>query len=111
MLAHRLAFLREGENEVKEQCRLQHSGSDVAPIDRPVEIVELAGVFEGIGNEGDETENIEVRGSGSRPAAKQDVEADAQIDKRNQPQPVVERTLRRYQDYAGIERNRLPEQG
>ena len=111
MFAHRLAFFREGENEVEKQGRLQHSGSDVAPINRPIEIVQLAGVLEGIGNEGDEAENVEMRGTGSGPAAQQDVEADAEIDKRNQPQPVVERPLGGNKNDAGIEWNRLPEQG
>ncbi len=69
MFAHRLAFFREGEDEVEKQGRLQHSGSDVAPINRPVEIVKLAGVFERIGNEGDEAENVEVGRAGSGPAA------------------------------------------
>ncbi len=111
MLAHRLAFFREGEDEVEKQGGLQNPGGDVAPIDRPVEIVQLAGVLERIGNEGDEAENVEVGGAGSGPAAQQDVEADAEIDERNQPQPVVERTLRGNQNDAGIERDRLPEQG
>src|SRR5580700_3730671 len=111
MLAHGLAFFREGQNEVQKQGWLQHACGNVAPINRPVEIVQLARVFERVGNEGDEAENIEVRGSGSSPAAQQDVEADAQIDQSNQPQPVVEGALRRNQDDAGIKWDRLPEQG
>ena len=104
------AFLREGENEMQKQRRLQHSGGDVAPIDSPVEIVQLAGVLEGVSDERNQAENIKVRGTGSSPAAQQNVKSDAQIDQRNQPQPVVERTLGRNQDDAGIERHRLPEQ-
>ncbi len=110
-LAHNLAFLGKRKNEVQEQRRLQHSGGDVAPIDDPVEIVQLAGVLEGISDERDETENIEVRRAGSGPAAQQDVEPDAKIDERNQSQPVVERAFRGNQNHAGIERHRLPEQG
>ena len=45
-LAHELALLRKSENEVQEQRGLQDSGGDVAPINRPVEIVQLAGVLE-----------------------------------------------------------------
>ena len=52
-----------------------------------------------------------MRGSGSGPAAQKDIKANAKIDERNQPQPVVERTFRRNQNDAGIEWDRLPEQG
>ena len=51
MLAHDLALLGKRKNEMKEQSGLQHSGSDIAPINHPVEIIQLAGVFEGISDE------------------------------------------------------------
>ena len=111
MSAHHLSLLWEGENEMQEQSRLQHSGGDVPPIDRPVEIVQLAGVLEGIGDKRNQAKDVEVRGPGSSPPAEQNVEADAQVDEGNQPQPIIERTLGRNQDDAGIERNGLPEQG
>src|SRR5205807_9563570 len=106
-LAHKLALLRERKNEVQEQRGLQHSGGDVAPIDCPVEIVELAGVLEGIGDERDEAKDVEVRGTGGGPAAQQDVEDDAEIDERNQPQPVIERTLGGNENHAGVKRYRF----
>ena len=111
MLAHGRAFFRKSEDEVEKQGWLQNSGGDVAPINDPVEIVQLAGVLERIGNERDDAENVEMRRPGSGPAAQQDVESDAEIDQRNQPQPVVERALGRNQNDAGIQWDRLPEQG
>src|ERR1700691_2467653 len=99
MLAYKLAFLGKDENEMQEKSRLQHSGTDVAPVDCPVEIVQLAGVLEGIGNERDEAENVEVRRAGSSPAAQQNVESNAEVNECDQPQPVVERTLRRNQNH------------
>ncbi len=96
---------------MQKQGRLQDSGGDVAPINGPVEVVQLAGVLEGIGNERYQAENIEVGGSRRSPAAQQHVKPDAKVNKRNQAQPVVKGMIRGDQNHAGIERNRLPDQG
>jgi len=73
-------LLREGEREVQEQGRLECLGDDVAPVDDPVQIVELAGVVEGVQRERYEAEDVEVHRARSGPAAEEDVETDGQVD-------------------------------
>jgi hypothetical protein len=51
-----------------------------------------------------------VRRPRSGPAAEQNIKPDAQVDQRNQPQPIVERTLGRNQNYAGIQGDRVPQE-
>jgi hypothetical protein len=83
---------------MEEQCRLQYPRDDIAPQDGPVKIVQLAGVLEGIGDERDQTKNVEVRGTGSGPAAEQDVDANAEVNERNQAQPVIQGAVRGNED-------------
>ena len=47
----------EADGEVQEERRLERGGDDVAPVDDPVEGVELAGVLEGVEDEGDQAED------------------------------------------------------
>jgi hypothetical protein len=107
MPANKLPLLGEGQNEVDEQSWLQQPGDNVAPQNDRVKIVQLVYVFERIRDEGDQAENIEVRGTGSGPAAQQNVYANAQIDQRDQPQPVIEGPIGGDQNYAGIQGNSL----
>ena len=80
----------EGDGEVEEQRGLKRGGDDVGPVDDPVEGVELAGVLEGVEDEGDEAEDVEVGGFGGGPAAEQDVDADGQVDHGDEPEAVVD---------------------
>ena len=89
---HRLA-LREGQREMQEQRRLQQPCHHVRPVDDPVKVVELAGVVERVENERHQAEDVEVSTLGRGPASQQDVEADAEVDQRNQPQSDVERPV------------------
>jgi hypothetical protein len=41
MFADKVALLREGQDEMQKQSRLQQPRGDVAPIDRPVKLVQL----------------------------------------------------------------------
>ena len=95
---------------MQEQRRLQHPGDDVAPVDRPVEVVQLAGVLERIRDERDQAENVEMRGAWRRPAAQQNVNTDAQINQGNQPQRIVQGAVGRNQNDVGIERHRIADQ-
>ncbi len=60
MLADKIAFLREGQDEMQKQSRLQQPGGNVAPIDRPVKLVQLSGELEGVKDERNQAENIEM---------------------------------------------------
>src|SRR6185312_2439179 len=93
MLAHKVALLREGQDEMQKQSRLQQPRGDVAPIDRPVKLVQLSGELEGVKDERNQTENIEMRGTRRRPASQQNIKADAQVDQRDEAQPVIQRAF------------------
>ncbi len=105
---HQRLALRKGEREVQEQRRLQQPRDDVRPVNDPVEVVQLAGVVERVEDERDQAENVEVRALGRGPAAQQDVKADAEIHQRDQPQPGIERAVRRRQNQWSFQRDALP---
>ena len=92
------AFLREAEGEVEEERRLQRFSHGIDPEDSPVEPIELAGVLESVQGEGDEAEQIEVRGAGSAPAAEEDVEADDQVDEADDAEAQSEAAVERLGD-------------
>ena len=69
MGAHELPLLRKREDEMDEQRRLQYPSDYVAPVNRPVEVVQLAGVFEGIRDKRNQAEDVEVRRAGRGPAS------------------------------------------
>ncbi len=101
--------LREGQHEVQEQRRLQHPGNHVAPVNAPVERVKFSRVVERIEDERDQAENIKMRRTGRRPPAQQNIHADAQVDQRDQPQPIVEGSVRRCEDDSRLNRYRMPD--
>ena len=80
MLADKAALLRESQDKMQEQRRLQQPGRNVAPVDGPVKLVQLSGELEGVKDERNQAENIEVRGTRRRPAPQQNIEPDAQVD-------------------------------
>ena len=88
-------LLRETEGKVKEERGLQRFGDGIGPEDSPVKPVELAGVLEGIPGEGDQAEEIKVRGARGAPAPEEDVEADDEVNEADnaqaQRQAAVER--------------------
>ncbi len=111
MPADKAALLRESQDKMQEQGRLQQPGGNVAPVDRPVKLVQLSGEFEGVKDERDQAKNIEMGRTRRRPAPQQNIKPDAEIDQGDEAQPVVERTLGRNQDHGGVERHGLPYQG
>src|SRR6202022_4698627 len=111
MLADKAAFLREGQDEMQEQRGLEQPGRNVAPVDGPVKLVQFSAEFEGVENERDQAEHIEVRGTRRRPASQQDIKADAQVDQGDEPKPEVQRALGGNQDDGRIQRDGLPYQG
>ncbi len=80
----------EIDGEVQDQGGLKGRGEDVAPVDHPVEGIELAGVVEGVEDERDQTEDEEMEGLRGRPAAEEDVEADGEIDQRDDALNLVD---------------------
>ena len=110
MLADKVAFLREGQDEMQKQSRLQQPGGNVAPIDRPVKLVQLSGELEGVKDERNQAENIEMRGTRRRPAPQQNIKPDAQVDQRDEAQPVIQRAFGRNQNHRRIQRDGLPHQ-
>ena len=93
-LTNKLPLLGKRQNKMQEQSRLQDPGDNVAPVDGPIEVVQLAGVFERIRDERYQAENVKVRRTGCCPAAQQHVNADAQINQSDQPQPIIQRAIR-----------------
>ena len=109
-LANELPPFGKRQNKVQEQGRLQDPGNDIAPVNYPIEVIQFAGVLERIGDERNQAENIEVRGSGCGPATQQDVDADAQVNQGNQAQRIIQRAICGSQDDVGIQRHRLADQ-
>ena len=93
---------------MQEHRRLQYPGNDIAPVDNPVKVVEFSGVVERVRDKRNYAENIEVRRTRRRPPSQQDVQADSQIDKRDEAQVIVQRAVRRNQIHVRIQRHRLP---
>ncbi len=105
-----LLALREGQRKVQEQRRLQQPRDYVGPVHNPVEVVELAGVVERIENERYQAENVEVRALGRSPASQQDIQADAQVNQRDQPQSAVKRPIGGSQNQRRFYRDTLANQ-
>ena len=95
---------------MQEHRRLQYPGNDIAPVDDPVEVVEFSGVVERVRDKRNYAENIEVRRTCRRPPSQQYVQADPQIDQRDETQIVVQRAVRRNQVHVRIQRHRLPQE-
>ncbi len=111
ILADKGALLREGQDEMQEQCGLKQPCRNVAPVDNPVKLVQLSGELEGVKDERDQAENIEMRGTRRRPASQQNIKPDPQIDQGDEPKPVVQRAFGGNQDDGRVQRDRLPNQG
>ena len=93
---------------MQKDRRLKDRRDYVTPVDRPVKFVQLAGVLERVGNERHQAEDVEVRRARRGPAPQQYVNSDAEINQRDQPEPIVERTLSRDENDFRIQRNRVP---
>jgi hypothetical protein len=50
-VAIKICRVRKDQREVEEQSRLQHKRGDVAPVNNPIEGIELAAVMETVQNE------------------------------------------------------------
>src|SRR5258708_2898553 len=111
MFADKATLLREGQDKVQKQRWLQQPGRNVAPVDDPVKLVQFPGELEGVKDERNQAEDVEVCGTRRWPASQQDVKPDAQVDQGNEPQPEVQRALAGNQDDRCIQRDRLPYQG
>ena len=95
---------------MQEQGRLKQFGNDVGPVDRPVEVVQLSRVMEREIDKRAQAKKIKVRGFGGRPAPEQNVETDAEINERNEPQTGVERPVVGYEDDRNLNRNAVTDQ-
>ena len=102
--------LGEGQYKVEEERGLQQPGDLVAPQDYPVEAVELAGKVQRVEDKRDQAEDIKVQGTDCRPAPQQYLEANAQVDERDQPQPIVHGALGGHQYDFNVQRNSAADQ-
>ena len=79
----------ETDCEVQKERRLESRGDEISPVDGLVKAIEHTGVFEGVENERDKAENVEMGGLGSSPATEEDVDADGEIGERDQTEAVI----------------------
>ena len=108
LAAAAVSFIRKGLREVQEESRLQRAGDDVAPVHHLVEQVELARVEERVHHEGREAKDVEVQRVGRGPAAEEDIEADAEVDQRDQPEAGIDAAVRGFQDDGNIDAEAVP---
>src|SRR5581483_12459415 len=66
--------------------------------------------MEGVEDERNQAEDEEMRAFGRRPAPEQDVDADAERNQRDQPQPGVKRAVGGHENDRGVDRDALPYQ-
>ena len=88
--------------EVQEERGLECVCADLAPLDDPVELVELAGGPEGVEDERNEAKDIEVGGMGGGPASQQHIEADAEIDQSDEAETLVDAAVLHVEDDRNI---------
>src|ERR1700694_3026236 len=110
MLADDLPPFRKGQYEVQKERRLQQPRDLIGPEDTPVESVELTDVVQGVENERYQAENVKMRRTDRRPAPQQYIKPNAQIDERDQPQPIVHGALGRNQHHSKTQRSRAADQ-
>src|SRR5665213_296995 len=89
----RLFVVGEADREVQEERGLESCGYVVAPQDPEVESVQLSGDLEGVEREGGQAEDVEVGGFRGRPAAEENVEADGEVDQRDEAEDLVVGTV------------------
>ena len=87
---------------MQKESGLQGASGDVAPVDDPVEGIELRRVLEGIQDEGDQAEDVEMRRFRRGPSPEEHIKADAQIDQRNETQALVDGAIGRHKDDLNI---------
>ena len=89
---------------MQQQRRLQQPGHDAGPIDFPVKGAQLARVLEGIQNEGNQAENVEMHGASGVPAARENKKTDEEIEQADNAQIIFDRgrPLRRLGDQLGL---------
>ncbi len=75
---------------MQEQCGLQGTGDNGAPVHGPVEGVELACVEQCVKREREKAEDIKVGSVGGGPTPEQDIQPDTEVDERDTPHAVVE---------------------
>src|ERR1035437_6503376 len=98
---------------MQEERRLQRLGQNVEPEDglvQPVPLartVQLSGKLQRVKRERNQAEQVEMRRTGRGPAAKQDVEADGQVDQSNNSQRLRYAPVQRFgnDEHGRFERN------
>src|SRR5882762_4542257 len=96
---------------MQEQRRLQESGYHVAPQNDPIKLVQLAGIFEGVIDERNEAEDVEMEGARSRPPSQEDVHPNAEVDEGNKAKPIICRAVGRFQHDNCVKGNASAEKG
>ena len=79
---------------MEEERGLKRPRDDVRPEDGLVNEVPLAGVFQSVQGERNETEQIKVKRAWSGPAAEENVNADREIDESDEAQAQVRAAIR-----------------
>ena len=93
----------EADRKVQKERRLERRCGHVAPVNDPVEGVEFAGVTEGVQDERNQAEDVKMDRLGSRPAPEEDVDSDTEIDKRDEPEALIDGTVFGLEDDLDIE--------
>ena len=93
----------EADREVQKERRLKRLRRHVAPVDEPVEAARFAGGSEAVKDKRDQTEDVEVDGLWSGPAAEQDIDADAEIDQRDESKPLIDGAVFGFENYLDVQ--------
>ena len=84
------ATFRKDQRKVDEQRRREKHGDDVAPINFPIEDGKLSAVVEAVKDERGQAEEIEMHGARSVPAARENEQANENIDQAGDAEIVLE---------------------
>src|ERR1700733_4485500 len=74
-----------------EECRLQKQRDYIAPIDRPIEGIELIAIVEAVQHERNQAKDIKVDSARRIPAANKNKKTDEKVKKCSDPQVVFDR--------------------
>ena len=96
--------LRKYQSEMQQQRGLQEPRHDAGPVNFPVKGAQLSRILEGIQDEGNQAENIEMHGASGVPAARENKKADEKIEQAHNAQIIFDggRPLRRLGYQLGL---------
>src|SRR3974390_1385404 len=103
-LARRLRPFRKDQGKMQQKRGGQQPRDHARPVHFEVKRVQFSAVLEGIENERDQAEDIEVHSAGGVPSADKNKQTDEQIKQSNHPEIVFDSDglVRRSGDQAGL---------